>query len=444
MAALNETHDTKLTSWVPGSHPEQTDFPIQNLPFGTFTSDRAAEPRVGVAIGSFVLDLRAAAERDLLADLASDLVEACAAHSLNALMGRSHGEVSALRLQLSRMLRTGAPRQQEVSAAIHPADSVRHCLPAKVRNFSDFFTSIHHATNTGRLARPTNPLFPNFQHLPVAYHGRASTLRVSGTPLLRPRGQYLPQGATQPVFCPTRRMDFESEIAIHVGAGNTLGEEIPLSEAGRHIFGIGLLNDWSARDVQHWEAQPLGPFLAKSAMTSVSPWVVTMEALAPFRVPAADRTAGAPAVLPHLKDEADSLHGGLDIAMEVLLRTPRQQQEGQPGTCISRPRFRDQYWTVAQMLAHQTSNGCTVEPGDVLGTGTVSGPNEGELGCLLELTRGGSQPIALSGDESRTWLEDGDELILRARCSAPGAVSIGFGECTGQVMPVRITPTQGT
>ncbi|MES2187153.1 MAG: fumarylacetoacetase [Pseudomonadota bacterium] len=435
MKNLNETHDPQLRSWVDGSAPGSTDFPIQNLPFGRFRTSADGRPRIGVAIGSQILDLALAHGGGLLGALSPAMAAACRAQWLNPLMGMPAVEVSALRLALSRLLRVGSVQQMAAAACLVEADAVELLLAADVRSFSDFYTSIHHARTTGSMSRPANPLLPNFQHLPPAYHGRASTLRVSGTPLVRPHGEQLPAGAAVPVFGPTQKMDFECELAIHVGAGNALGEQIPLRHAPASIFGVGLLNDWSARDVQAWEAQPLGPFLGKSALTSVSPWIVTLEALAPYRVPAAPREAGAPALLPHLDDVDDRTSGGLDIALEVWLQTDERRARGEGPALLSRPRFKDQYWTVAQMLTHQTSNGCQAEPGDILGSGTVSGPVDAERGCLLEITRGGTRTIELAGGDRRTWLEDGDEVSFKARCTAEGAVAIGFGECTGRVTP---------
>ncbi len=441
MSDLNETHAPELMSWVPGSEGS-SDFPIQNLPFGRFIAHGDGTTRLGVAIGTSVLDLKAAAEHGLLDGIPVDVRRACRATTLNALMAQPPDDVSALRRCLSRLLRTGSAQQAEGQACLVSMSGLRMCLAADIRNYSDFFTSIFHATNSGRLIRPETPLLPNFQHLPVAYHGRTSSLCISGTPITRPRGQFLPSDAADPVFEPTRRLDFECELAIHVGRGNGRGEEIPLHDAAGHIFGVSLLNDWSARDVQRWEAQPLGPFLAKSSLTSLSPWIVTMEALAPFRVPAAQRANGAPRLLPYLDDADDQAAGGLNIDMEIRIRTAEQRGRQDSGALVSTPRFRSQYWTVAQMLTHQASNGCLIEPGDILGSGTISGPTQEELGCLMELTQGGAQPITLSDGQQRAWLQDGDEVVLRGRCTAEGAVTIGFGECSGIVLPARTHHTE--
>jgi fumarylacetoacetase len=321
-----------------------------------------------------------------------------------------------------------------LAQCLKPQSGVTMTLPAQVGDFSDFFTSIHHATNSGRLARPDNPLLPNFKHLPVAYHSRVSSLVVSDTPCRRPSGQIKTAGESLPRYAPTQCLDFECEVGFYVGQGSALGSTVALGQASQHIFGLSLLNDWSARDMQTWESQPLGPFLAKSFMSTLSPWVVTLEALAPFRVAAASRGDDAPALLPYLHDEADRRWGGIDLSLDISLLTPSMREQGLAPHVISRPRFKDQYWTIFQMLAHQASNGCNLVPGDLFGSGTVSGPVQGELGCMKELTRDGRQPVELPTGEERQYLLAGDEVCFHGRCDAPGFVSIGFGSCRGQVV----------
>lgn len=432
---LNETHDPRLTSWVPATLPDAADFPIQNLPFGRFQLAGAQSAAVGIAIHDAVLDLTGAARAGLLsADLAA-AVTRCQDGWLNALMALPPVLLSQLRLELSRLLRSGSAAEDRLRPLLLPRPGVMMLKPVDVRNFSDFFTSVHHARNAGKLKRPDNPLFANFHTLPVAYHGRASTVCVSGTDFIRPHGQHLPAGATDPVYGPSMAVDYECELGVYVGRGTALGERPALADAGDHIFGLSLLNDWSARDIQGWEAAPLGPFLAKSFLTSVSPWIVTLEALAPFRIAAAPREAGAPALLPHLDHAEDRARGGLAIDLDISLSSAAMRDAGLAPVSLSKPKFRDQYWTIFQMLTHQGSNGCRIETGDLIGTGTISGPREDELGCLLEATLGGKTAFALPGGETRRYLEDGDEVILSARCSKPGHVGIGFGSCAGRVLP---------
>ncbi|MDS1139012.1 fumarylacetoacetase [Pusillimonas sp. SM2304] len=432
-AGLDETHDPALKSWVGSANAAETDFPIQNLPFGLFSTASDKRKRIGVAIGEEILDLDAAIMHGALPALPSAVTSACAQDALNDLMALDKAHVKTLRLALSGVLRAGSKQAQQAAQCLVPQrDAVMH-LPARIGNYTDFFTSIYHARNTGRMVRPANPLLPNFHTLPVAYHGRASSIRVSGTPCIRPHGQILRHGSEKPVYAPTEKLDFELELGVFVGQGNALGTPISIEEAEQHIFGFCLLNDWSSRDVQRWEAQPLGPFLAKSFLSSVSPWVITMEALAPFRSPAAKRDQDAAALVSNLDARANQDAGGIDISLEVILRTERMRANKREHT-ISRPAYKDQYWTVAQMITHHTENGCPLLPGDLLGSGTVSGPSDKDLGCLLELTMDGKEPLSLPEDEVRAYLEDGDEIILKGRCQREGYVDIGFGECTGQVV----------
>jgi fumarylacetoacetase len=434
MHQLNETHARDLLSWVESANDIGCDFPIQNLPFGVCQGSSGEVSRVVVAIGDQVLDMAQALTAGLFEGLAAEAAQACRSTGLNDLMALGPVHQSALRLQLSRLLRSGSQHSATVKHCLSPMAQAHMLLPAHIGDFSDFFTSIHHATNSGRLARPDNPLMPNFKHIPVAYHSRASSIVVSGTPCPRPMGQTKPTGASRPVFGPTRSLDFECEIGFYVGQGTKIGESIPLNKTHEHIFGLSLLNDWSARDMQAWESQPLGPFLAKSFMTSISPWIITLEALAPFRMPAAARGVDDPDLLPYLNEQSDRAHGGLALNLEISLQSQAMKKQGSAPYVISRPKFQDQYWTLFQMLAHQTSNGCNMLPGDLIGSGTVSGPREGELGCLKEMTADGKIGITLPSGETRTYLEAGDEVVFRGRCEREGYASIGFGQCSGIVM----------
>ncbi len=434
MHQLNETHAPDLRSWVERANDTGCDFPIQNLPFGVCLGAAGEGSRVVVAIGDQVLDVAKALAAGLFDGLAAEAAQACRTGRLNELMALGSAHQSALRLQLSRLLRAGSQHRAALEHCLSAMTQAQMLLPAQIGDFSDFFTSIHHATNSGRLVRPDNPLMPNFKHIPVAYHSRASSIVVSGTPCPRPTGQTKPAGASAPVFGPTRCLDFECEIGFYVGQGTQLGESIPLAKAHQHVFGLSLLNDWSARDMQAWESQPLGPFLAKSFMTTLSPWVITLEALAPFRTAAAARGDDAPELLPYLNEQSDRAHGGLALSLEISLQSQAMKKLGLAPCVISRPKFQDQYWTLFQMLAHQTSNGCNMLPGDLIGSGTVSGPREGELGCLKEMTADGKSAITLPNGEKRSYLEAGDEVVFRGRCERAGYASIGFGHCSGRVM----------
>jgi len=429
----DDTHDPALTSWVESAEEAGTDFPIQNLPFGVFRHpDRDEMPRVGVAIGNSILDVTAARRAELLGGIAARAAEACDAPALNELMALGPAHWRALRLELSRLLRTGSPRREDLLVPMARAQLLR---PAVVGDYSDFYASVHHATNVGSMFRPDNPLLPNYKHVPIGYHGRASSIVASGTPVRRPNGQIKDANADAPVFGPARQLDYEAEVGCFIGPGNTLGEPIPIAEAEAHIFGLCLVNDWSARDIQSWEYQPLGPFLAKNFATTVSPWVVTLEALAPFRAPAYVRPAGDPKPLPYLDDERDRASGGFDLTLEVWLRSRAMREAGRPAVRLSRARFADMYWTLAQMVAHHTSNGCDLRPGDLIASGTISGATNDSRGCMLELTWRGTEPIALPDGETRKFLQDGDEVIMRGACERPGLRRIGFGECRGEVVP---------
>lgn len=436
-ANLDFTHDPDRRSWVESANTAGTDFPLQNLPFGAFSRDDEMTPRVGVAIGDRVFDIGAALEAGLFEDDARVAAAACRPGVLNDLMGLGRPAARALRHRMSTLLdsddRTLADAGLAESVVIPMAGLQMH-VPARIGDYTDFYASVHHATNVGSMFRPDNPLLPNYKWIPIGYHGRASSIVISGSEVRRPRGQAAPDGPP-PVYGPTRRLDYELEVGFFVGKGNPLGETVPIGRAEEHLFGVCLVNDWSARDVQPWEYQPLGPFLSKSFATTISPWIVTLDALEPFRCAAFERDADDPAPLPHLYDDSDRARGGLDLQLEVFLRTPRMRESGDEPARLSRGNFDKMYWTIPQMLTHHASNGCNLRPGDLMASGTVSGPDPENRGCLLELTWRGSEPVRLPSGEERRFLEDGDELILRGRCEVEGAVPIGFGECRGTVLP---------
>jgi fumarylacetoacetase len=432
MDTLNETHDPGRRSWVESANSATTDFPVQNLPLGVFrAAGGAGAPTIGVAIGDQILDLRKSAERGLLDGLPAALRAAATDSTLNRLMARGHQDASKLRQRVSRIL--AADTADADPRLLVPSADVTLDVPAAIANYTDFYASIAHATNVGKLFRPDNPLLPNYKYVPIAYHGRASSIVVSGTPVRRPLGQV--KGPDDiPVFRPSGRLDYEAEIGCLCGPGNALGQPIPIATADTHVFGLCLVNDWSARDIQAWEYQPLGPFLAKNFATTVSPWVVTHEALAPFRTPAAARPPEDPLPLDYLSSPANGASGGFDVTVEVLLHTADMRRSGVAPQPISRSSLRDMYWTLGQMLTHHTSNGCNLLPGDLVATGTVSGSTGGSHGCLLEMTQGGKVPLHLPGGEVRTFLADGDEVIMRAFCERAGYARIGFGECTGIIV----------
>ncbi len=399
-----------MASWVESANDPAGDFPLENLPYGRFRRDRREPWRVGVAIGEQILDLR----------LKEDL---------NAFMARGPGAWRLMRRALKAGLEFKKGKKREWSRHLVPQREVEMGLPCEIGDYSDFYAGIHHATRIGRLFRPDTPLLPNYKWVPIGYHGRASSIVVSGSPVTRPSGQTKAADREAPAFGPSRRLDYEVELGFVIGRGNALGHPIPVAKAEEHIFGVVLLNDWSARDIQGWEYQPLGPFLSKSFATTISPWIVTMDALAPFRCPAFERAAGDPRPLPYLLDEKDQRSGGVEITLEVHLKT-RQMKEA---ARISRGNSRDAYWTSAQMVAHQTSNGCNLKPGDLLGSGTLSGAAPEAGGSLMELTQGGKVPLELPGGETRAFLEDGDTVIMRGRCEREGVVPIGFGEASGVI-----------
>jgi fumarylacetoacetase len=429
---LDETHDPARRSFVESANLPGCDFPIQNLPFGAFRAVPDGQPRVGVAIGDQILDVSAAAA--VFDGLAAAAAQACSAPFLNPLMAMGPQARSALRLELSRRLSADGDGDMRLRPFLTPMARVEMSMPVAFRNFTDFFASIFHATNAGRLFRPDSPLSPNYKYVPVAYHSRASSVCISGTPVRRPSGQR--KGSDGPPgFAPSRHLDFELELGTFVGTASELGRGVAISEAANTVFGHCLLNDWSARDIQAWESQPLGPFLGKNFATTISPWVVTAEALAPFHTAAFARPEGDPAPLPHLDDGRDRAEGGLDITLEAYLLTEAMRREGSPPYRVTQSAFSRMYWTQAQMIAHHTSNGCNLEIGDLMGSGTVSGPEPSSWASLLELTARGTNPIVLPNGETRTFIEDGDEIILHGFCEKPGRARIGFGECRALLLP---------
>jgi len=433
VSTLDATHDPARQSWVSSANVPGGDFPLQNLPFAAFRRAGSGESfRGGVAIGDQVLDLGALHQLAPFDGRAAQALAACAQPTLNAFMAQGHEASSALRAALSAALRADSALAGRLRPLLVPQAGAQYRVAAAVGDFTDFYASIHHATAVGRLFRPDAPLLPNYKWVPVAYHGRASSLCVSGHEFVRPRGQVRPAGGARPELAATRRLDYELEVGVFVGRGNPLGQAVPVAQAERLVFGLCLLNDWSARDIQVWEYQPLGPFLAKNFATTVSPWVVTLEALAPFRVPW-ERPAGEPPPLAYLDDAAARATGAIDIQLEAWLDSARTRASGMPAQHLSHTTFRDSWWTVAQMLAHHTVNGCNLVAGDLLGSGTQSGPLPSQAGSLLELTAGGRQPFTLASGETRTFLEDGDRVILRGWCERDGYVRIGFGEAAGTV-----------
>lgn len=432
--AVDATHDPKLRSWVASANLPGCDFPIQNLPLAVFRRSGDSENfRCGAAIGDSVLDLGALDMLTPFGGLGAQALAACAQPSLNPLMALGREAWRALRRGLSECLRENAPQAAELATALVPQSEAQFTLPAAIGNYTDFYASIHHATAVGRLFRPDQPLLPNYKWVPIAYHGRTSSLGVSGQQVRRPRGQVLPRGADRPQLAPSARLDFELEVGILIGTGNALGSPVPIARAEEHVFGLCLLNDWSARDLQAWEYQPLGPFLAKSFASTISPWVVTLEALAPYRLPWS-RPAEDPQPLPYLDGEALRARGALDIELEVALETEAMRAGGAAPQALARSNFRHSYWSIAQMVAHHTVNGCNLQAGDLLGSGTQSGPAPEQAGSLLELTEGGKRPLRLATGETRTFLQDGDRVILRGWCERPGCARVGFGTAGGTVL----------
>ena len=435
---MNETHDPSLTSWIESANSADTDFPIQNLPFGVFSRKGDAERRVGVAIGDQIVDIGESLSANLWTGKARDVARWCDRPNLNELMEAPRDSLSEFRARLSELL-SGTPGDTSVinplpPGALVPMSEAEMFVPAQIGDYTDFYASIYHATNVGKIFRPDNPLFPNYKHVPIAYHGRASSIVISGTDVTRPKGQSVAGGSTTPAFGPTQMLDYEAEVGFYVGRGTKLGETVPLEDAEEHLFGICLVNDWSARDIQSWEYQPLGPFLSKNFATTVSPWVVTWEALEPYRAPAFFRPPSDPQPLPHLSSDKNRNEGGLDLNIEVYIRSMLMREGRLRPFRLSAASLADMYWTPAQMLTHHASNGCNLLPGDLFASGTVSGPESGSQGCLLELTRRGANPIVLPTGEERKFLHDGDEIIMRAYLQREGAARIGLGECSGLIV----------
>jgi fumarylacetoacetase len=467
--AIDETHDETLRAWVASANTEDTEFPIQNLPFGVFrrreasgaaalvqrmetsrfvgAAQRFEDARVGVAIGDQIVDIGVAAALGVFddapdADLVRDAVVACEAWTLNPLMSLGRGPARALRVALSRALRIDGPdsaRARDLADRILvPMSGVDLLMPVDVGDYTDFYASVHHATLVGSLFRPDNPLLPNYKWIPIGYHGRASSLVVSGTPIVRPTGQRKGPDEAMPSVGPSRALDYELELGVYVAGENAIGVPIPIGDAEAHLFGVSIVNDWSARDVQSWEYQPLGPFLGKNFATSVSPWVITMDALTPFRVPRTVRPSDDPAPLPYLDDARDRAAGGLEITLEVALRTPAMRASAYEPAVITRGSSAELYWTFAQMLAHHAMGGCFMRPGDLLASGTISGAAPDARGCLLELTKRGAEPLSLPNGESRKFLEDGDEVVMTAWAERPGFRRIGLGRCEGKIVPLSV------
>ncbi|MDB5803153.1 MAG: fumarylacetoacetase [Betaproteobacteria bacterium] len=438
--SINETHDIKLRSWVDAANDGKSDFPIQNLPYGVFRrAGKTDDFHGGVAIGDQILDLAAASRANLFSGDAAEAAQLASAYTLNSFMDADPSLGAALRLALSRLLREDSALEGRARACMLPMKDAEMGLPATIGDYTDFFASVFHATNTGSMFRPDNPLLPNYKHVPIAYHGRASSIRVGSSvapqAFPRPLGQTKPADAPAPLFGPSKRMDYELEVGVWIGHGNALGSRIPVTEAQQHVFGLCLLNDWSARDIQGWEYQPLGPFLAKNFASTISPWIVTTEALAPFRAPAFARPEGDPQPMPYLDSEDNRNSGAVDMQLEVLLLTQKMRDDKQAPTHLSSSNFKDSYWTLAQMVAHHTVGGCDLHAGDFFGSGTMSGPGKDQYGSLLELSWGGKNELTLPNGETRTFLQDGDTVILRAHCERAGYARIGFGDCAGTVLP---------
>lgn len=440
MHSLNLTHDPQIKSWLATANRPDGNFPLQNLPFAVFRRAQSHEAfRGGVAIGDQVIDLAAVAAlvaRDSMSSFSADAIVALEAgrlQTLNQLMQLGPRFWSALRLALFEGFRTGSSLQSQLERCLIPQAGVEFTVPAQIGNYTDFYASIYHATAVGRLFRPDEPLLPNYHWLPIGYHGRASSIGISGQSFHRPTGQIKISGESAPVLKPSARLDYELELGVFVGTGNPLGARISIREAESQVFGLCLLNDWSARDIQAWEYQPLGPFLAKNFATTISPWIVTLEALAPFRSPCT-RPDGPP-LLDYLDSLSNRQSGSIDIHLETLIRSSSMREANVPAYRLASTSFRHSYWTIAQLVAHHTINGCNLQPGDLLGTGTQSGPTPAEAGSLLELSQGGKQSFAISPTEQRTFLEDGDVVIMRGWCESPSATRIGFGEVIGQVLP---------
>lgn len=436
---INKTHDQNRKSWIESANAADTDFPIQNLPYCVFRRGKTFEDiRVGIAVGDFVLDVYPCYQAGLFEDESFRLAVGTDDFCLdNAVMKRADSIQTAFRNRLIEILSEDADEKTRriVERNLVAIAEAEFWTPAHISDYTDFYCSIFHATNVGKLFRPDNPLLENYKWIPIGYHGRASSIVVSGTDIKRPKGQNRSDQEKPPVYIPSKALDYEMEVGFFVGRGNELGETIPIEKAEEHIFGLCLVNDWSARDIQGWEYQPLGPFLGKSFATTVSPFVVTMEALAPFRVPAFERDAGDPEPLEYLSNEENKKSGGIDMNLEVYIQTKKMRDENIEPHLLSRSNLKDLYWTIGQMLTHHASNGCNLQTGDLMATGTVSGKEDSERGCLLEITKRGSEPVELPSGETRKFLEDYDEIIMKGFCEREGFKRIGFGECRGMVLP---------
>jgi fumarylacetoacetase len=443
MYEINETHDPNLKSWIESANDPNTDFPIQNLPFCSFIPRTApASMRIGCVIGNQVFDIALAYEEGKLFEgktLGWQVAMSTIDHDLisGELMEDSQSDLRDFRRRMIELFEENADGvlRKKAEKYLTPINHVFFIVPSSIGDYTDFYCSIYHATNVGSMFRPDNPLLPNYKYVPIGYHGRASSIVISGTDIKRPKGQNRSDAEKPPVFIPCKNLDYEMELGFFVGQGNELGRSIPISEAEDHIFGVCLVNDWSARDIQAWEYQPLGPFLAKNFATTISPYVVTMEALAPFRTKAFEREPNDPQPLDYLSDENNKKFGGLDINLEVYIQTEKMRSENIEPHLLSRSNTKDLYWTIGQMLTHHASNGCNLQTGDLMATGTVSGKEKSERGCMLELTWRGTEPIELPCGEQRRFLEDGDEVIMRGFCEREGFRRIGLGECRGRIIP---------
>ncbi|HEX5282600.1 MAG TPA: fumarylacetoacetase [Bryocella sp.] len=428
----------RRSSWVEAANGAGCGFPLENLPFCAFAADDG-EQHLGVGIGDAILDLSRFASAKDASRLPADVREACGKYTLNALMSCGREKGATLRAELTNVLAEDAPRTKidAVTPLLRPMNGVQFALPVEIGDYTDFYASIHHATNVGKLFRPDQPLMPNYKWVPIGYHGRASSIVVSGTPVKRPCGQMKPPSADAPTFGPSKQIDFELELGAYIGEGNALGSSIDIDDAEQHLFGVSLVNDWSARDIQAWEYQPLGPFLGKSFSTTVSPWVVTMDALDPYRVPLAVRAYGDPQPLDYLAAR-DSSKQGIDVRLEVYLTTEKMRNQSLAPIQLTQVSATELYWSFAQMVAHHTSNGCNLRSGDLLASGTVSGPEPGSQGSLLEITRRGAEPLKLPSGEERSFLQDGDEITIRGFCERKGLPRISLGECQGTIVPANL------
>ncbi len=437
---INETHDPNLKSWVESANDPNTDFPIQNLPFCDFWKNTPpVRNAAGIVIGDQVFDLGMATELKLFDKESQGFLLGLYTNgddALQRMMEERASDHSIFRRRVSEVLsdQTNSHIKEKVSKCLYPISSVQILQPTLIGDYTDFYCSIYHATNVGSMFRPDNPLLPNYKYVPIGYHGRASSIVVSGTEIKRPHGQNRSDAEAPPVFIPCKNLDYEMEVGFFVGQGNEMGTSIPIGEAEEHIFGLCLVNDWSARDIQAWEYQPLGPFLAKNFATTISPFVVTMEALAPFRTKAFERESGDPAPLDYLADENNEKFGGIDINLEVFIQTEKMRAENIEPHMLSRSNMKNLYWTIGQMLTHHASNGCNLQTGDLIATGTISGKEKSERGSMLELSWRGTEPIDLPSGETRRFLEDGDEIIMKGYCEREGFRRIGFGECRGRIL----------